>query len=65
MPWGKGEKHWMTKLTDADVRTIRKELLRPTAVELAKRYGVTTTTIHNIRSGKTWKHIAAEGDDGN
>ena len=63
MPWGLGEKHWKTKLTNDDVRTIKAELLRPTCVDLAKRYGVSKTTIQNIRNGKTWKHIMTEDDD--
>ena len=50
-----GEKHGMSKLTEAQVRDIRKSDKPGTA--LATRYGISTTTICDIRKGRIWKHI--------
>lgn len=54
---GKGEKHGMAKLNEAQVREIK--LLYPTILEkeLAVKYSVTTETIYNILAGRTWKHV--------
>lgn len=52
----RGEKHWKAKLTEADVRTIRSS--RETQAALARRFGVTILSIHNIRHRKTWRHVA-------
>jgi len=52
----RGERHHEAKLTEADVLEIRS--LRPavTLVELAARFGVSTTNISDAANGKTWKH---------
>ncbi len=52
---GQGEKNHSVKLTEEQVLEIRasKELLRI----LAKRYNMSITTIHEIKTRKTWKHI--------
>ena len=50
-----GEKHGMSKLTADIVREIRDSPLMGT--ELAKKFGVTPTTISEIRKRKTWNHI--------
>lgn len=43
------------KLTEADVRAIRAS---PEGCRrLARRYGVDQSTIHDAKTGKTWKHI--------
>ena len=46
-------------LNDADVLTIRREYQGRYGqrVELANRYNVTTTQIHNVVTRKHWKHI--------
>lgn len=46
-------------LTESDVRTIRREYksLYGQRVELANRFGVTTTQIHNVVTRKHWTHI--------
>jgi len=62
--WGKGrarpgtsrgEKHGMSKLTAQAVTEIRNSQL--SGVELAKQFGVTTTTICDVRKRRIWKHI--------
>jgi hypothetical protein len=50
-----GSAHGMAKLTEDEVRTIRTSPEQGTV--LAKRYGVTRTTIYDIRSRKIWRHI--------
>lgn len=52
----KGEKHGNAKLTADLVRDIRSS--KESGVELARRLGLTTTTICDIRKRRTWKHIA-------
>lgn len=56
---GRGERHPLAKLTDDDVREIRKRLrgIRGLGGVVAKEYGVSQATISYILQGKTWKHI--------
>lgn len=53
-----GEKHYLAKLTNDDVRAIRVALRsranRPT---LAAKYGVSVSLIAKIATGKIWKHV--------
>lgn len=51
----RGEKHGMSKLTAEAVADIRSSQL--SGVELAKLYGVTTTTICDVRKRRIWKHV--------
>jgi predicted DNA-binding protein (UPF0251 family) len=54
-----GERHNMVKLTEAEVVSIRISLSAGyTQTDLARRYGVTFGTIHQIKLGKTWRHVA-------
>ena len=50
----RGERHNLAKLTEADVREIRR--LRGTAsrAEIAERFGVSVATVKGIYSGHTW-----------
>jgi hypothetical protein len=52
-----GELHPNAKLTREQVIEIRKEILVPGTSRdwLAKRHGVSRTTIDNIVSGRTWR----------
>ena len=50
-----GGSHGTAKLTDADVRAIRKDARATTMI--CKEYGVSNVTIGMIRRGKTWKHL--------
>jgi hypothetical protein len=60
MPKGHpGERNCKAKLSAEDVRLIRLSSERQG--DLATRYNVSPDTIHNIRSRKTWRHLADEG----
>ena len=52
-----GARHGMTSLTEDQVMEIRAS--RGSEVMLAGKYGVCSSTIHNIRRGKTWKHFGS------
>lgn len=52
-----GSKHGMSKLTEADISTIRKMSADgEKGYVIAKRFGVSGGTISMILSGTTWKH---------
>ncbi len=51
----KGEGHGMVKLTENDVRAIRKS--SKTQKQLADQYGVTEGTIAHIIHRRSWKHV--------
>ena len=57
----KGEKNSTAKLTEEDVRFIRQNYkagdLEFGQGVLAKKYGVSTTTIRNIVTFKSWEHV--------
>jgi transposase-like protein len=58
----KGLKVVVSKLTDADVVTILAELAAgTTGAELARRFGVSRTTISDIRCGRTRVHVSRDG----
>lgn len=52
----RGTAQHLAKLTDDDVRAIRAS--DEIQIVLAKRYGVSQTTISNIRCGNTWRHVS-------
>ena len=55
---GFGAKHPIAKLTDTDVRTIRKLAANNIAVRaIADRYGVTYQNIRRIIRRETWRHL--------
>jgi hypothetical protein len=56
---GRGEHHYRSRLTEDDVRSIRRlrsdgELM----TDLARRYGVHPTTVGLIVRRETWRHVA-------
>ena len=51
----KGASHWSTSLTDDDVRAIR--LSQEKQKVIAQIYGVTQTTVSDIKRRKSWAHI--------
>jgi len=51
-----GERHGSARLTENDVRSIRIDSRKNT--EIAASFGVTSTTVGHIKSGKTWSHVA-------
>ena len=52
----RGENNGVARLTEADVRRIRA--MPGTLKEIAAEFGVHFGTIHCIKSGKTWGHLA-------
>ena len=50
-----GEKHGMSKVTESIVREIRESSL--SGVDLARKFGITPTTVCDIRKRRTWDHI--------
>ena len=57
----RGSKHPNSKLTEDQVRVIKKALaVGATVTGMAKAHGVEITTISCIRNGKTWLHVTAE-----
>lgn len=55
-----GSRHYLTNLTDQDVREIIALLTTPGAKQedIATRYGVSRSAIAQIKRGRSWKHIA-------
>lgn len=53
-----GERSPGAKLTDSDVRAIRSAPSDIRQADLAKIYGVTSSRISTIRTGKGWRHLA-------
>lgn len=54
----RGERHSKAKLSDADVRSIRKMLASHTKASVARKFGVAFNTIRDIETGRTWRHCA-------
>lgn len=62
----RGEKHPCAKLSQKDVASIKKEYWfdgknAGNARQLAKRFGVSKSTIVNVATGKKWKHLLERG----
>lgn len=55
-----GSAHSRAKLNDSDVVQILSE--KSSHINLAKKYGVSRSTISMIKSGKNWKHIEKRGN---
>ncbi len=51
-----GTHNAMSKLTDADVISIRKD--KRTEPEIAKDYGINRANVGMIKRRETWKHLA-------
>ncbi len=56
--FGAGEASPHSRLTDADVASIRVLAPTMTRVELGRRFGVTPQNISRIVTGKGWRHTA-------
>ena len=55
LPRFEGESHPQSKLTEDDVRKIRKE--KGMVKDIAEKYGVSGPMISYIRNGKNWSHV--------
>ncbi len=53
----RGERNSAAKLTEEQAKEIKYDTSGTAPVLLAKRYGVSRSTVYNITSGCTWKHI--------
>ena len=57
----KGESHFNSKLTESDVKKIRRLRSKgSTIIELGKLFGVWNTTISAIITGKTWSWLQSK-----
>ena len=54
----RGETFYTHKLTEEAVREIRAQASGAGTLQLAKKFGVSHSTIYEARTGKTWKHVA-------
>jgi len=53
-----GSGHKRSKLKEADIRSIRELRAKGrTSQEIADRFGVSTSSIFQILTGKTWRHV--------
>lgn len=57
--WAHGERVNTAKLTRA--QAIEVLLSGGSMASIGKRYGVTTQTVWNIKTGKTWKTLPRKG----
>jgi hypothetical protein len=54
----RGERNGRARLSEADVRSIRAALRSGGAQRaLARSFGVATSTIHDIATGRRWTHV--------
>ncbi len=54
----KGEQNGFAKLTEKDVKAIRKVLEKSNCItQLSREYGVSVRAISLIRDGETWRHV--------
>ncbi len=61
----KGEKMCTAKLKDADVIYIKTQLRsykRGMLAELGRKFNVGSTTIGEIKAGRSWGHLSVDGD---
>lgn len=59
---GKGEKNSHAKLTEADAMAIKSLVGKEPQRSTAKRFGVSQTTVSDIRSGRRWPHLKITHD---
>jgi DNA invertase Pin-like site-specific DNA recombinase len=52
----RGEGQWMARLSEEDVRELRRSDEPYTAI--AKRLGVSVGSVYQAKHGKTWRHVA-------
>lgn len=54
----RGVEHPSAKLTEDDVRFIRSTSLRKgTLTQLARRYGISASSVRKVIDGRTWSHV--------
>ena len=56
----RGETHGMARLSEAEAGAIKSAALSGEPIrDIATRFGVCRTTVHNIKFGKQWGHLSA------
>jgi len=55
--WWRGEKNHAARLTEADVRELRRLAGHVPYRVLAERFGVSQATAQHAASGRTWRHV--------
>lgn len=55
-----GEKNPHAKLTENEVKEIKRLLPTHTVRWIAQKYGIHTSTIHQIARGLTWRHVKVD-----
>ena len=61
---GPGESHPRAKLTERQVIEIKRRLASGEGnSEIARYYGVSTSTIGMIKTGRSWSHVQPQGCD--
>lgn len=53
----RGSKIPWAKLTESDVKRIRKMARTLSDLQIAPKFGVSDSAIYNIRHGKSWRHV--------
>lgn len=56
----RGEKQWMSKLTEAKVCDILTRYAPGNGAQLAREYGVVPETVYKIVARKNWAHLKGE-----
>jgi DNA invertase Pin-like site-specific DNA recombinase len=51
----RGEGQWMARLSEEDVRELRRSDEPYSAI--AKRLGVSVGSVYQAKNGKTWRHV--------
>ncbi|PZF83226.1 HNH endonuclease [Jiangella anatolica] len=54
-----GEKHGRAKITEDDVREMRRRYATASASELALEFGISKTQVYYIALGRSWRHVDA------
>lgn len=58
-PAPRGEKMWIAKVTEADVRTIRAAFAAgERRIAIAQRLGISKNIVYQVISGQSWRHVA-------
>jgi hypothetical protein len=56
----RGEKAWISKVTEDDVRAIHAARVNERVADIAVRYGISTAEVYNICAGERWEHLGLE-----
>lgn len=56
----RGSKHWKSRLTEEAVAEIRRAPASVPSGEIAQRFGVSSSAVQRVRSGRLWRHAGGE-----